>query len=252
MSRASSRGGSPVPENPDLGAAPSPAGVSLLGVWPDIAGGVTPEERGVVERALVVPVVRVARDEDLTAVLAGPSVDAFSFVVVEGEVLKETTLATIPALELLGPGDILVPPLTASQQLEFRAVSRYVALTDASVAVLGARLARVATRWPEVSMFLHGQIAEQRHRASTHLAMLHLPRAADRILALFVDLAERFGRVTPNGIVIRLPLSHQLIGQLTGSRRPTTTLALQHLDDDGLLNRLGDGSWRLTLRGSAG
>lgn len=101
-------------------------------------------------------------------------------------------------------------------------------------------------------MFLHGQIAEQRHRASTHLAMLHLPRAADRILALFVDLAERFGRVTPNGIVIRLPLSHQLIGQLTGSRRPTTTLALQHLDDDGLLNRLGDGSWRLTLRGSAG
>lgn len=222
------------------------SGVSLLRVWPEIAGRLAPEERGVAEHALVAPLVR-ARDEDLAAALAAQPGDAFNFVVVEGMVLKETTLASSSALELLGPGDVLAPPLSATRQLESRAASRYLALGDASIATLGMRFERVAVRWPQISDFLHGQIAEQAHRASMHLAMLHLPRAEDRILALFADLGERFGRVTPDGILIDLPLNHELIGGLIASRRPTATLALQQLSHQGLLTRLADNSWKLAL-----
>jgi CRP/FNR family transcriptional regulator, cyclic AMP receptor protein len=100
---------------------------------------------------------------------------------------------------------------------------------------------------PQVSEFLHGQIAEQAHRASEHLAMLHLPRAEDRILALFAELGERFGRVSPEGIRIDLPLNHQLIGRLIACRRPTATLALRHLHDQGLLTRLAENSWKVTF-----
>jgi CRP-like cAMP-binding protein len=99
-------------------------------------------------------------------------------------------------------------------------------------------------RWPQVSAFLHGQIAEQAHRVSMHLAMLHLPRAEDRALALFAELSERFGRVTPDGIRIDVPLSHELIGRLTACRRATATLALQNLDQQGLLTRVADNSWK--------
>jgi CRP/FNR family cyclic AMP-dependent transcriptional regulator len=226
------------------------SGVSLVRVWPDIAAQLAPEERGRAERALEAPLVR-ARDEDLAAVLAVESGDAFDFVLVEGMVLKETTLATSTALEVLGPGDVLAPPLSASRQLEFRAVSRYLALGDVSIATLGVRFTRVAARWPQISDFLHGQIAEQAHRTSMHLAMLHLPRAEDRILALFAELSERFGRVTPDGIRIDLPLNHRLIGRLTASRRPTATLALQYLSDQGLLTRLADNSWKLALSGTS-
>lgn len=222
--------------------------VSLLGVWPDIAGRLAPEQRDVAERALVVPLVRT-RDEDLAATLADEP-DAFDFVLVEGVVLKQTTLASSSALELLGPGDILAPPLSATRQLGVRAVSRYLALGEVSIAILGERFKRVAVRWPHISDFLHGQIAEQAHRASMHLAMLHLPRAEDRILALFADLGERFGRVTPDGILIDLPLNHDLIGRLTASRRPTATLALQDLGHQGLLTRLADHSWKLALSGT--
>ena len=86
-------------------------------VWPDIAGRLSPEELGVAERALVAPLV-TACDEDLAAALAVER-DAFDFVLVAGTVLKETTLAGSSALELLGPGDVLAPPLSATRQLSF-------------------------------------------------------------------------------------------------------------------------------------
>ena len=228
-------------EGSGVGETP-PSEVSLLRVWPDIADRLDPQERDVAERAFVVPLLR-ARDEDLAAALEFEGGDAFDLVLVEGTVLKETTLATLSALELLGPGDVLAPPVSAARQVELRAVSRYLALGPVSIAVLGVRFRRVAARWPQVSDYLHGHIAHQAHRASAHLAMLHLPRAEDRILALFAELGDRFA----DGIRIDLPLSHELIGRLTASRRPTATLALQSLHDQGLLTRLADNSWNLTF-----
>lgn len=250
MNRTPLRQGTPRSEDSRRVAGAPVSGVSLVRVWPDIAAQLAPQERGVAERALVAPLV-TAHDGDLAAALAVESGDAFDFVLVEGMVLKETTLARSSALELLGPGDVLAPPLSATRQLEFRAVSRYVAHGDVSIATLGVRFTRVAVRWPQISDFLHAQIAEQAHRVSMHLAMLHLPRAGDRILALFAELGERFGRVTPDGIRIDVPLSHELIGRLTASRRPTATLALQDLSDQGLLTRLADNSWKLALSGTS-
>ena len=69
-----------------------------------------------------------------------------------------------------------------------------------------------------------------------HLAMLHLPRAEDRVVAVFADLAERFGRVTTEGVLIDLPLTHEMIGGLIGGRRPTVTLAVRSLAAQGLLS----------------
>ncbi|MGZ4248108.1 MAG: hypothetical protein ACXVUE_07350 [Solirubrobacteraceae bacterium] len=85
-------------------ADPPLSEVSLLRVWPEIAGSLAPDERGVAERALLAPLVR-ARDEDLAAALAGEPGDAFNFVLVEGTVLKETTVASSSALAARrGPG----------------------------------------------------------------------------------------------------------------------------------------------------
>jgi CRP/FNR family transcriptional regulator, cyclic AMP receptor protein len=221
-----------------------PEGVSLFAVWPDLVERIDPAERVAAERALVLPLLR-ARDEDLSAALA--TSDALDFVLVDGIVLKETTRATVSAVELLGPGEVLTWPASPARQREVREVSRPLAFGQVSLAVLDRRFQLVAARRPPVAGFLHDQIAEQRHRASVHLALLHLTRAEDRVLALFTDLADRFGRVTPEGILIRLPLTHELIGRLTACRRPTVTLALRVLQDQGLLTRLADKSWQLAM-----
>ena len=93
--------------------------ISLFSAFPEIVAAVPPEDRPLAERVLVAPLLS-ARDEDLAEVLSNAPPGVFDFVVVDGVVLKETSFATRLALELLGPGDILAPPLTASRQLESR------------------------------------------------------------------------------------------------------------------------------------
>jgi hypothetical protein len=50
--------------------------------------------------------------------------------------------------------------------------------------------------------------------------------------------------VTQAGVSVPIPLSHELLGGLIGSRRPTVTTALAALRDQGLVERTGDG-WLL-------
>lgn len=218
--------------------------VSLADVWPDILTRIPAKDRELAERTLVLPLISVC-DEDLGGVISTRTPQAFDFVIVDGVVLKQTTLAGRSALELLGPGDVLAPPLTAARQLESRAVSRYVAHGRVSLAAIEARFRQARSRWPGIADFLHDCLGRQTHRASMHVAMLHLPRVEDRLIALFADLAERFGHMTPDGILIELPLTHDIIGGLVASRRPTVTLALNQLAAHGTLTRLEGNRWKL-------
>jgi CRP-like cAMP-binding protein len=224
-----------------------PLTVDLVDAWPEIAGFVPSADLALVRRALVARAI-TANGGDLFERPGTRVHGALAFLIVEGVVLKVTSFAGRSALELLGPGDFLAPPLTAARQVESPAVSRYMAHGLASVAVLDDRFRRAARRWPGLVDCLHDRLGRQTHRASRHLAILHLPRVEDRIVALFADLAERFGRMTPDGIVIDLALTHQVIGDLVASRRPTVSLALQTLGADGVVERLDDGRWHLAAR----
>jgi CRP/FNR family transcriptional regulator, cyclic AMP receptor protein len=221
--------------------------VDLVEVWPEIAGSVPPADVALARRALVARVI-TARDEDVFELLGTRARGALTFLVVEGVVLKVTEFAGRTALEVLGPGDLLAPPLTPARQAESPAVSRYLAHGSASLAVLDDRFRHAVRRWPGLFDCVQESLGRQAHRASRDLAILHLPRVEDRIVALFADLAERFGRMTADGIVIDLALTHQIIGDLVGSRRPTVSLALQTLAEDGVLERLDQVRWRLAAR----
>ena len=83
---------------------------------------------------------------------------------------------------------------------------------------------------------------------SIHQALLQLSPVETRLLVLFWHLAERWGHVTPDGISIRLRMSHVLLGQLVGSRRASVTTGLRRIDESGLLAFKADATW--LLRGS--
>ena len=100
---------------PDIerGTTPRSApAVSLATVLPDILAGVPAGDRDLAAQMLDVPVVS-ARDEDLAEVIGTQIPDAFDFLIVDGVVIKQTVLHRRAALELLGAGDVLAPPLTA-------------------------------------------------------------------------------------------------------------------------------------------
>jgi DNA-binding FadR family transcriptional regulator len=83
-------------------------------------------------------------------------------------------------------------------------------------------------------------------RRSITQAISQLNRVDRRLLALFWHLAERWGRVSRDGIAVPLVLSHRLIGELVGARRPTVSTALAELAREGELIRREDGTWLLT------
>jgi CRP-like cAMP-binding protein len=231
--------------NDKLGrSAPSITTASLVAALPDILAGVPAEDHPLAKRTLIVPLVS-ARNEDFADVISSQIPGAFDFLIVEGVVLKETTLVRQSALELLGPGDLLAPPLTPARQQASRAISRYLAHGQASLAAVDDHVRQAARRWPGIADFLHDRLARQTHHASMHLAMLHLPRAEDRIIALFADLAERFGHITADGILLDLPLTHEIIGGLVASRRSTVSLALQQVASNGMIARLEGDRWKL-------
>jgi hypothetical protein len=69
-----------------------------------------------------------------------------------------------------------------------------------------------------------------------------------RVLALLWHLAERWGRVGREGVVLPVKLTHETLGRFVGARRPSVTLAMGQLADDGLITRRDDGAWVLPPR----
>jgi CRP/FNR family cyclic AMP-dependent transcriptional regulator len=216
--------------------------IPLVTVLPEITALIPASERQLAEQVLHLPRLQV-HGEMADALIGTPT--AFDFIVADGVVLKQTRYAGRTSLELLGPGDVLAPPLTPSRQLEARATSSYQAHGQVSLAVIEDRFRTAARRWPQLSDVLYDRLARQTHRASMHLAVLHIANAEGRVMALFCDLAERFGHVTSDGIMIDVDLTHELIGQLIGSRRPTVSIALEELSTSGTLTRTNNNRWML-------
>jgi CRP/FNR family cyclic AMP-dependent transcriptional regulator len=227
---------------------PALPAVSLTAAFPEIAEAIPPEDRDHAEHTLIAPVL-AGRDEDLIDLFAAMGPDVFDLLIIDGVVIKETILAGRSASELLGPGDFLAPPLSTLRQAESRALSHYLAHGPVSLAAIDGRFRQAARHWPGLFDVLHDRLGQQTHRASMHLAMLHLARTEDRIRLLFADLAERFGRVTADGIVIDLSLTHETIGRLVGSRRPSVSIALHALSSEGSLMRADHDRWKLAATG---
>ena len=78
-----------------------------------------------------------------------------------------------------------------------------------------------------------------------HAAIAQLGRVDLRVLALLWHLADRWGTVTPDGVVLPLRLTHALLGRLVGAQRPTVTLALAQLGGAGDVSRREDGAFVL-------
>jgi hypothetical protein len=67
-----------------------------------------------------------------------------------------------------------------------------------------------------------------------------------RLLMLLWHLADRWGRVRPDGVSVPLRLTHETIGRLIAARRPSVSSAMKALERRELVRRdRGDG-WLLT------
>lgn len=223
----------------------TPSGARLLDVLPALRSAVPRDDLRLAHRALTVPSRTFARGQRFGAPSPAQPGRPFLAVIVDGLALRGTYLTSRGSGELLGVGDLIELANGEDSLCTLPATTTYDALEPVTIALLDDRFRTTARRWPRLHDVLADQRSRQARRAARYLAALSLPRVEDRIIALFCDLADRWGRVTPDGVRIGIPLTHTTIGRVTAARRPTVSLALSVLNDAGQLRREDDGTWLL-------
>ena len=118
-------------------------------------------------------------------------------------------------------------------------------LEPARFAVLAPPFTRVLGQYPAaVEAVLRGA-SNRAYSLAITMAVSNLRRVDDRLLVLLWYLANRWGRVTPDGVVLPLRLTHETLARLVGAQRPSVTTALSQLEEGGKLRRTADRAWLL-------
>ncbi|HEY6758244.1 MAG TPA: Crp/Fnr family transcriptional regulator [Baekduia sp.] len=217
-----------------------PALVRLLDVEPELAAHLRDDDRAEARERLKLATVDLpAGGWSLTA--ADRRTHPFGLIVLDGLLIQEVRIGGRRSQQLLGRGDVVLPRAPSDTVLGL-AVG-LVAAAPSRVALLDDRLQAPFALWPGLAVGLLERVGRQLTRAAAHAAIQQLPRVEDRLEATFWDLAERWGRVTPSGVLVPLRLTHEALARMVGGRRPTISLALASLGDRGILRRAADGTW---------
>jgi CRP/FNR family cyclic AMP-dependent transcriptional regulator len=241
----------PATHDPTRRAAPrglAVRAVALLEVEPELARHLQPSDVDQARRAVKVPLVTLPRGPfDGGALRVGTN--PFGAIIVTGLVAHEISVLAQPALQLLGPGDFVHDGVAAGYVIARDHV--WSAAQPTTLAVLDDHLLDAISRWPLLARALLERAAENQESTLLQLAIAQHPRVADRLVALFRMLAEKWGRMTGAGITIPMALTHEALGRLIGARRPTITLALKSLAAEDRLTRQKDGTWLVRDLGDA-
>jgi CRP/FNR family cyclic AMP-dependent transcriptional regulator len=219
--------------------------VRLLEADPELGSLLTGSRRTDAERELVVRTHRLSVGPWDVTRLSGASADHVGLLVLDGVLSRELVVADHVSAELLGPGDLVRPWQASSGAGLLPVKAVWSVLSTVTLAVLDRRFAAEAARYPEITAALFDRLGERSLRLATTQAISQLTRVDRRLKALFWHLAERWGRVSGDGVVVPLALTHRILGQLVGARRPTVSTALSELAEREELIRRADGSWLL-------
>jgi CRP/FNR family transcriptional regulator, cyclic AMP receptor protein len=195
-------------------------------------------------RALSPDTLRTARDQlvaETCELAPGPWIppgrqpaDHLGYLVLEGMLSREISVLSSRSVELLGPGDLLRP---WQEDLTSFAFPSWHVLEPARMAILDRSVAARISRWPELVTSLVERTMARARAMAIHAAIETIVGLEKRLLMLLWHLAERWGRREPEGALLPLRLTHDMIAQLAGARRPSVTTALGSLERSGALMR---------------
>jgi CRP/FNR family cyclic AMP-dependent transcriptional regulator len=222
--------------------SPAAGLVPLLDLDPALGEPLPPARRRAALQQLLVPSERLRAGawDPATAIGAGPG--ELGLLIVDGLLAREVLAENIISTELLGAGDVIRAGRPPGGSL-IRTSVQWSVLAETRIAVLVTR--RLAA-FPEILPVLAERMLVRSERLAVEQAISKLTGLDRRLMALFWHLAERWGRDTGDGVAIPLALSHRMLAQLVGARRPSVSTALAELARDGVLVRAADGSWLLT------
>jgi len=170
--------------------------------------------------------------------------DGAGLLVLRGMLVRRVGLEGRLGAELLSDGDLLQPAMHDGEDAVVPFESTWRVMVPLRLAILDLDWLTRMSPYPEVAAELTSRVMLRSRRLATMLAIAQHHRLDDRLRLFFWELADRYGRVSPEGVRIEIPLTHELIGHLVGARRPSVSAALARLEHAGYLRRQR-GSWLL-------
>jgi CRP/FNR family cyclic AMP-dependent transcriptional regulator len=212
---------------------------------PELGEGLDGERRRIALERLQALVIGVSRGGWGTpnwpeAVRRGPGL-----LVLDGYVVRQVEIGGRVSAELLGAGDLLRPWQREDAMASVPRRPTWRALERSRLAVLDVEFGRRAAPFPEVHAALIGRALRRSRQLVVSLAIAHQPRVEARVQMTLWQLADRFGTVRQDGVLLPLRLTHTLLADLVAARRPTVSAAVSALERAGFLSREAGGTWLL-------
>jgi CRP/FNR family cyclic AMP-dependent transcriptional regulator len=221
-----------------------PSCVRVFDHDPDLLAGVDAEAAAMLRRRAVVRSLQLDCGSWSPPSDEGALSGALGLLVLDGLVCRSIRVHGRDCPELLGVGDLLRPWDSLGAGLVDGAGAWRV-LQPTTLAILDERFVAVHSRWPSIVIALLARGTQRSRALGVQLAIAHIRQAETRLITLFWHLADRWGRMTPHGVALPLPLTHELLGQLACLHRPATSTALQRLVRAGEIARRPDRGWTL-------
>ena len=219
--------------------------ISIVDADADLAEQLDEAQRERARRAALTRVRRLSPGAWDAANAIEPDMHHRGFLIIEGLLSREVDVLDRRCVELLGAGDVLRPWRWDQDGLHVHAEVGWAVLEPTRLAVLDQGLVTRMSPWPQLGVELFARGTRRAHALAVTLAIAHHQRVDDRLLLTLWHLADRWGRVRPDGIAVPLPLSHQRLADLVGAHRPSVTTAMGELARGGAVSRRGDGIWML-------
>jgi CRP/FNR family transcriptional regulator, cyclic AMP receptor protein len=219
--------------------------ISIVEADPDLGDLL---DEGELERARHEALTRVQRlspgEWDASAALE-PAAHHRGFLIIDGLLSRTVDVLGRRCVELVGNGDVMRPWQWDDEGSHVRAEVGWTILEPSRLAVLDHQLVLRLVPWPELGLELFNRGTRRAHHLAVALAIAHHQRVDDRLMLTLWHLAERWGRVHSDGIVVPLPLGHQRLADLIGARRQSVTTAMGGLTRSGAISRRDNGHWLL-------
>jgi CRP/FNR family transcriptional regulator, cyclic AMP receptor protein len=224
---------------------PADQRISIVDADPDLADLLDDAELERARREAVTRVQRLSPGEWDAAAAMEPAVHHRGFLIVDGLLSRTVDVLGRTCVELVGHCDVMRPWQWDDEGSHVRAEVGWTVLEPSRLAVLDHRLVQRIASWPQLGLELFNRGTRRAHHLAVALAIAHHQRVDDRLLLTLWHLAERWGRVHGDGIVVPLPLSHQRLADLVGARRQSVTTAMGELTRSGAISRRDSGHWVL-------
>ena len=221
-----------------------PRRVRVVEAFPEIVEYLDPEQQELARRQLVADLI-VAKTGRWTPQVRTDVPGHLGLLVLDGLLSRDVILEKPLATELVGQGDLLRPSDRDGEDAPVPFEVSWTVLEPARLAVLDPTFARALGQWPPAMAAVIRGASNRAHSLAITLAVSNLRRVDVRLLMLLWYLAERWGRVTPDGVIVPLRLTHETLARLVGAQRPSVTTAIRQLEEEEHLRRTPDRLWLL-------